>query len=184
MSGTAITVGKPWPGATALVDEPGHGWHVPQGMCLWVVDRPTTAEIEGLRGGKVDVGEFARGSLVGLAVRAPGWNWVEMPAFPTADRKDGDDGWGPWLENLTPGGNTRLTLSIVLVDATTKIVLSIRYMTLSPHVTRIHVTEMRDRWGQTVDMQDVPSLAKAWYDTHPTSRDTVKAFLARCHGGD
>lgn len=172
----SIDVGRPWTGPAQLVAQEGFGWHSDADLLL-VVSAHLSDEERAIEGA-IDVAVVADGPLVGLLVRPPGWEWLELMAFLTAN------GTSPQLAESGPHAGERITLSLVIVEQTTRVVTTIRSFTLSPHASRAVRREVAARWTDVLDIPTAGAAMDRWFARHPTSQDSLLDSIARCKSGD
>lgn len=175
---TVFAVDAPWPWEDSLVAQRGFGWHPDAGNMLLLVEDNVTEEMCNDLAGPVDVALLAHGPLVGLLVRfSGGWGWAETMVW----RAPGD-GIPEFLRTGAPSDH--LFFKAVLVDRVTKRIAHMRAFTVSPHLTKMLMREVNDRWTTEVTWPEAQRFREEWNTKHPSINSALKASLARAHGGD
>jgi hypothetical protein len=170
-----LEVGKPydprrtvWPeGADYNFRSGGHELRI----CL---GRATPAEVEAVRAGPVELGAFAQpAGLVLVARFGPtlsfdcSYHWHRM-AEVTGDRT-----LPPPAEETSP--TLRALLSVILVEATTGVVLALRAVTFAPEFTRAIHRAIAEQAAGAYDRVEHQRWAEAL-----TARYTTHQLWARC----
>ena len=151
------------------------------GELLLLMDRPTDSEVAAVRAGDADFALSTREGAILFLYRfgpAPkrkgGIPWGDGPFDPHRQRAGVEA-----AEPAATTAETRLLLTVVLIDARDGIVKAIRAVSLTPEFSRILFAEVREALGRP----PVPDAAFARIQRLYTSEQLAKLALVRCRGG-
>lgn len=176
MTTHTLSVGAPYDASIPAWPEGVHYTCTGQHRLTVFIAHPAASEVQSLRTGVARFALLVRGSVIVLCYRfAPGLPWGDAPYSVHLDGGRHD------LPEL-PTSESRYTLQVVGVDASTGLVVSIRSLSLSPAFSR--------KLRSACDAQVTTPVTRAQYDaelaaltSRMDTRAMVEAASVTCKGG-
>jgi hypothetical protein len=173
-----VVVGQPYSARRHWPEGVEFNWKASSGCVLRLFwNQPSLAEVLAINSGRIEYGLFVEADQVLFLFRPAGWpHWSDAPyTWHRVDPAEREP-----LPDFSPG---HALLSVVLVEATTGIVMALRSHTLHPRLTRQLFQAIR--YQATCDYD--PDLYNAQLDRlrRRFSSDQLAAHAgATCWGGD